>query len=78
MLGDPLPGESPEDLERLAQGDRLKALEGLVALKSEGGESVYKPLSELTPEDRRMRIRAEGERVDWLVGRRKKRPSSSP
>jgi hypothetical protein len=71
ILGDPLSEESSEDVRRLAEGDRLRAREGLVTLKSERGETSYKPLEELTPEDRRMRIRAEGERIDWIVGRRK-------
>jgi len=49
LLGDPLPDESPEELERLAQDDRLRALEGLVDLKSENGEIIYKPLADLDP-----------------------------
>lgn len=72
LLGDPLPEESPEELKRLAEDDRLKALEGLVALKTESGEIVYQPLEDLTRQERRMRIRAEGERVDWIVERGKK------
>jgi hypothetical protein len=72
LLGGPLPDESPEELKRLAADDRLKALEGLVALKTESGEIVYQPLEELTTQDRRRRIRAEGERVEWIVERRKK------
>jgi hypothetical protein len=72
LLGDPLPEESPEELKRLAEDDRLRALEGLVALKTEGGEIVYQPLEDLTAQERRRRIRAEGERVDWIVERGKK------
>jgi hypothetical protein len=72
LLGDPLPGESPEELERLAEDDRLRALKGLVALKTESGEIVYRPLEDLTPQDRMRRMRAEGERIDWIVGRGKK------
>ena len=72
LLGSPLPEESPEELKRLAEDDRLKALEGLVALKTESGEIVYRPLEDLTTQDRRRRIRAEGERVDWIVERGKK------
>jgi hypothetical protein len=71
LLGGPLPDESPEEVKRIAEDDRLKALEGLVALKTESGEIVYQPLEDLTTQDRR-RIRAEGERVDWIVERRKK------
>ena len=72
LLGSPLPDESAEELKRLAEDDRLKALEGLVALKTESGEIVYRPLEDLTTQDRRRRVRAEGERVDWIVGRGKK------
>jgi hypothetical protein len=72
LLGGPLPDESPEELKRLAEDDRLKALKGLVVLKTESGEIVYRPLEDLTTQDRRGGIRAEGERVDWIVERAKK------
>ena len=72
LLGSPLPDESPEELKRLAEDDLLRALKGLVALKTESGEIVYRPLEDLTRQDRRRRLRAEGERVDWIVGRGKK------
>jgi hypothetical protein len=72
LLGSPLADESPEELKRLAEDDRLRALKGLVALKTESGEIVYRPLEDLRRQDRRRRVRAEGERVDWIVGRGKK------
>jgi hypothetical protein len=72
LLGSPLPDESPEELKRLAEDDRLRALKGLVALKTESGDIVYRPLEDLTTQDRRGRIRAEGERVEWIVERGKK------
>ena len=72
LLGSPLPDESPEGLKRLAEDDRLRALKGLVALKTESGEIVYRPLEDLTTQDHRRRVRAEGERVDWIVGRGEK------
>jgi hypothetical protein len=74
ILDGPLPDESPEELARLAEEDRRKAQEGLVELMSENGEIIYKPFDDLTPQDRSARIRAEGERVAWIVERRKKRP----
>jgi len=74
ILDGPLPDESPQELERLAQEDRLKAQEGLVELKSQNGEIIYKPFDDLTPQDRSARIRAEGEQVAWIVERQKKRP----
>jgi hypothetical protein len=74
ILDGPLPDEAPEELTRLAEVDRRKALEGLVELMSENGEIIYKPFDHLTPQDRSARIRAEGERVAWIVERQKKRP----
>ena len=74
ILDGPLPDESPEELERLAEEDRRKAQEGLVELKSENGEIIYKPFDDLTPQNRTARIRAEGERVAWILKRQKKRP----
>jgi hypothetical protein len=74
ILDGPLPDESPEELERLAVEDRRKAQEGLVELKCENGEITYKPFDDLTPQDRSARIRAEGERVAWIVKRQRKRP----
>jgi hypothetical protein len=73
ILDGPLPGESPQELERLAEEDRLRAQEGLVELKSESGEIIYKPFDSLTPQDRSARIRAEGERVAWIIKRLRKR-----
>jgi hypothetical protein len=74
ILDGPLPDESPEELARLAEEDRRKAQEGLVELKSENGEIIYKPFDDLTPQNRTARIRAEGERVAWILKRQKKRP----
>jgi hypothetical protein len=74
ILDGPLPDESPGELERLAEEDRRKAQEGLVELKSDNGEIIYKPFDDLTPQNRTARIRAEGERVAWILKRQKKRP----
>ena len=73
LLGAPLPDESPQKLQRLVEEDRLRALEGLVELLGEGGEISYKHIDDLTPEDRSARIRAEGEQIEWLVERDRKR-----
>lgn len=65
ILGGPLPGESQQELVRLAEQDQLRAEERLVELMDESGEITYKHIDELTPEDRRARARAEGAgRVD--------------
>ena len=69
LLGEPLPGESPAALERLASEDRRQAREGLVALMS-SGKSSYKRLEELCPEDMPTRIAANRARTGWLKERR--------
>ena len=69
LLGEPLPGESPAALERLASEDRRQAREGLVALMS-SGKSSYKRLEKLCPEDMPTRIAANRARTGWLKERR--------
>jgi hypothetical protein len=75
-LGDMLPGESPEYIERLGREDRRRAQEGLVEIMKEG-EPLYKHIDELTPEDRPGRICGPGHcsatvidasRRDGLIG----------
>jgi hypothetical protein len=69
LLDGPLPGESPEELEQLASEDEAKAEEGLVELKSPGGEAYHKHIDVLSPEDRTDLAAAEGARVAWLAVR---------
>ena len=69
LLGEPLPGEPPAALERLASEDRRQAREGLVALMS-GGKASYKRLDELSPDDMPARIAANRARTGWLKERR--------
>lgn len=69
LLGDPLPGEIPTTLQRLAAHDRRQAEQGLVALMS-GGNTVYKDIDDLGPEDMPARIAANRLRTSWLKGRR--------
>jgi hypothetical protein len=69
LLGEPLPGEPPAALERLASEDRRQAEEGLVALMS-GGKVSYKHIDELSPEDMSARIAANRARTTWLKERR--------
>lgn len=78
MLGTALPDESPEELERLAEEDRLRAEEGLVELMDERGQITYKHIDDLAPENRLARISAEGARIEWLVERRARRPPLPP
>jgi hypothetical protein len=75
LLGDPLAGESPEELERLASEDEARAEEGLVELRSPNNEISYKHIDELTPEDRTARVAAEGARVEWITERTRTRDS---
>jgi hypothetical protein len=67
-LGDALPGESPEYIERLGREDQRRAEEGLVEIMREG-EPFYKHIEELILEDRPGRIRAEMAKTLWLQAR---------
>jgi hypothetical protein len=67
-LGHALPGESQEDLDRIAAEDRRLAQEGMVKLKV-GEEIHYKHIDELAREDREARIAAEREDIAWLKKR---------
>ena len=69
LLGEPLTGEPPAALRRLASEDRRQAEEGLVALMSNGKVS-YKHLDELCPDDMLARIAAIRARTGWLKDHR--------
>jgi len=69
LLGEPVPGELPEFLQRLAAEDRRQAERGLVALMS-GGKTSYKRVDDLKPEDMPARIAANRLRTTWLKERR--------
>jgi hypothetical protein len=68
LLAEALPGEPPEELERLAYEDKRQAEEGIVALMS-GGKMYYKRLEELCPEDMPARVAANRLRTMWLKER---------
>ena len=68
LLGEPLLGESPAALRRLAFEDQRQAEEGLVALMR-GGKMSYKPLGELCPEEMPARVAANRLRETWLKER---------
>jgi hypothetical protein len=72
-LGRALPGESQEELERIAEEDRLKAEEGLVELRS-GDDVWYKHIDELTRDDRPARIESENARAAWIQERLRRQP----
>jgi hypothetical protein len=72
LLGEPLPGEPPALLRRLASEDRRQAEEGLVALIRDG-EVFYKLVDELSQADRPARIAANRTRTTWLKERQEHR-----
>lgn len=69
LLGEPLPGEQPAALLRLASEDRRQAEEGLVALMS-NGKFLYKRVEELSERDMPARGAANRLRTTWLKERR--------
>ena len=75
-LGHALPGESQEELARIAAEDQRLAQQGMVKLKV-GGEIHYKHIDELTREDRTARIAGERETVAWLKERVERRTQGS-
>ena len=64
-LGRALPGESQEELDRMAEEDQRKAEQGLVELRS-GDEVWFKHIDEITREDRQARIDSENARTTWI------------
>ena len=64
-----LPGEASEVLDRIASEDRRRAEEGLVELRGEEGEFYFKPVEEISPQDRMDRLRADLVRIEWLLER---------
>ena len=79
-LGDPLPGETVEQLDRIAEADVLRAEQGLVAVMVEEGTISYKPLTDLLRQDMPSRTAAEGVQVGWLKERveRRRKGQDSP
>jgi hypothetical protein len=68
LLGEPLPGEPPAAVLRLASEDKRQAQQGLVALMS-SGKVFYKHVEELSEEDMPARIAANRLRTTWLKER---------
>jgi nucleotidyltransferase/DNA polymerase involved in DNA repair len=68
LLGEPLPGEPPAAVVRLASEDKRQAQQGLVALMS-SGKVFYKHVEELSEEDMLARIAANRVRTTWLKER---------
>ena len=78
VLGRPVPGETKEEIDRMAADDRLKAQQGLVRLMHQSGAKYFLHVDWLTRENRPDRIRAERATVAWLKGRLERRPPSHP
>jgi hypothetical protein len=79
-LGDPLPGETVEHLDRIGEADVLRAEQGLVAVMVEDGTISYKPIADLLRQDMPLRTAAEGVEVGWLKERveRRRKGQDSP
>jgi hypothetical protein len=73
QLGLALPGESQEELQRIAEEDQRKAERGLVELRS-GDEVWYKHIDEITKDDRPARIESENARAAWIQERLRRQP----
>jgi hypothetical protein len=67
-IGRVLPGESREELERIAAKDQRLARAGFVKVRR-GERFSYKHIDNLTREDRWARIEAERATTAWLRGR---------
>jgi hypothetical protein len=73
-LGRALPGESQEELNRIAEEDQRRAERGLVELRS-GDEIWFKHIDKITRDDRPARIESENARAAWIQNRLRRRPS---
>ena len=62
-FGTPLQGETVEQLDRIGERDRLRAEQGLVSIKGEGGRISYRHIADLSSLDMRFRVAAERVRV---------------
>jgi hypothetical protein len=72
-LGEALPEESREELERIAEEDQRLAKEGLVELIDEAGETYHKHIDVLDEWDVADRLRAEIALSNRLARRKYKR-----
>jgi len=79
-LGVPLPGEAVELLDQIGERGRLRAEQGLVPIKGEGGKIYYKHIDDLNRLDMHFRTAAERVTVEWLKERveRRKRGADAP
>jgi hypothetical protein len=72
-LGEPLWGEKEELLERIAEEDRLRACQGLVAIVRADGRASYRHIDALSRDDMEDRLAAEWLEEGWLKQRGERR-----
>jgi hypothetical protein len=72
-LGEPLPGETVELLERIGEEDRLRAGKGLVAVVRADGRAFYRHIDALGRDDMEDRPAAEWLGQGWLKQRAERR-----
>jgi lauroyl/myristoyl acyltransferase len=72
-LGLAVPGESQDELQRIADEDQRKAERGLVEFRS-GDEVWFKQMDEITRDDRQARIESENVRAAWIQDRLRHQP----
>ena len=72
-LGDPLSDETLEQLERIGEGDRIRACQGLVAVVREDGRASYRYIDALERDDMEDRLAAQWLEEGWLKQRAKRR-----
>jgi hypothetical protein len=72
-LGEPLPGETVEVLERIGEEDRHRACHGLVAVVGADGRPSYRYIDALDREEMEDRLAAQWLEEGWLRQRAKRR-----
>jgi hypothetical protein len=72
-LGEPLPGETAEQLELIGEGDRIRACQGLVAVVGADGRTSYRHIDVLCRDEVEDRLAAEWLEEGWLKRRAERR-----
>ena len=72
-LGEPLWGETKEQLDRIGEEDRLRACQGLVAIVGADGRVAYRHIDALGRDDMEDRLAAEWVDQGWLKQRAARR-----
>ena len=73
VLGDPLPGETAEQLDRIAEVDRIRARQGLVTVVRANGKTSHRHVDALGRDDMEDRLAAEWLEAGWLKQRAERR-----